>query len=200
MRSAMFGGSFDPIHLGHLYLLHTIYQETAFRKIFLVPAYINNFKQENGPRATSQDRLAMLQLAVQDYRDIYGDDDLTLIVSPLEIERGGISYTYDTVEDLMSHNTIEGKLGLLMGDDLVSSLDKWYRSEDLKNKVEYIICRRGNTPVQIPQDYQINYLNNDPQFDSSTLVRQRIEDGRDVGEYLSKRVSDYVKQHKLYRN
>ncbi|MCH3917064.1 MAG: nicotinate-nicotinamide nucleotide adenylyltransferase [Spirochaetia bacterium] len=200
MRAAMFGGSFDPIHRGHLYLLHTVCLETDYRRIFLVPAYVNNFKQGHCPGASGKDRLALLELAVKDYKDLYPQDDLELIVSPAELERGGISYTYDTVTELMESNVVEGKFGLLIGDDLLAGVPDWYQAGRLRNLVEYVVCRRSEIPAAVPDGFSVHYLHNVPFQDSSTEIRRALHEGEDTARYLSKRVKEYVERYKLYRD
>ena len=135
-KVAMLGGSFDPIHLGHLFLLHCAVSMSGYDTFIVVPAALSNFKRTNAPKATDNDRLEMLRLALLDYKDIYPQDcDADIRLSTMELDRGGVSYTYDTVMDLKRDMDIHGRLGLIMGDDQIPSLARWYRFDDLKREV-----------------------------------------------------------------
>lgn len=88
-RLAIMGGTFDPIHMGHLRMAHAVQQQLEFDRVVFLPAYIPPHKQKRSDFASWQDRLAMVELAVKGYEDF--------VVSSLEFDRGGLSYTYDTV-------------------------------------------------------------------------------------------------------
>ena len=200
-KVALFGGSFDPVHLGHLAVLHNVLKASDYSLFLIVPAKLSNFKQTNTPKASSEDRLEMLKLALEDYKELYPEDDLSrLSISTLELDRGGVSYTYDTVLEIKKLYGIAGRLGLVIGDDQIPTLTKWYRYEDLKKEVEFLICRRnpdGALWSLLPQD--ICYTRIEPEElapQSSSEFRANLESRED---YLSKRVRQYVKAKDLYR-
>ena len=200
-KVALFGGSFDPVHLGHLAVLHNALECTNYQLFLIVPAKLSNFKQTNVPKASSEDRLQMLKLALEDYQEIYPKDrKAELVISTVELDRGGISYTYDTVMEIKKTYGLSDKLGLIMGDDQIPKLSNWYRYEDLKQEVEFIICRRNPNSAlwsQLPKD--ISYIKLEPKElapQSSSAVRASVED---KDGYLSKRVRQYVKSNNLYR-
>lgn len=199
-KVALFGGSFDPVHLGHLAVLHNALKCTDYEVFLIVPAKLSNFKQDNIPKASSEDRLEMLGLALEDYKELYPEDDISkLVISTIELERGGVSYTYDTVMEIKKAYNITGRLGLLIGDDQIPQLTNWYRYEDLKKEVEFLICRRdpnGTLWSLIPSD--VNYVKIEPKAlapQSSSQYRENCETKED---YLSNRVRQYVKQKNLY--
>ena len=199
-KIAMFGGSFDPVHLGHLFLLHCAVSMSEYDTFLIVPATLSNFKQNSVPMATNEDRLEMLRLALLDYKELYPcDKDANIILSTIEFERGGVSYTYDTVIGLKKNLSIEGRFGLIMGDDQVEHLSKWYRYEDLKDEVEFVVCRRDAKKdhwSQMPQDAK--YVKIEPKelaIESSSAFRENRT--ANIG-YLSKRVAQYVTEHNLY--
>lgn len=197
-KIAMLGGSFDPIHLGHLFLLHCAVNQTKYNHFILIPAKISNFKLDSAPKASDKARLEMLSLALEDYRDLYPDDKATLEISTCELDRGGISYTYDTVMDLKARYCIDGRLGLVMGDDHVKGLSSWYRFQDLKDQVSFVICRREDSQMWDYLPAGIDYekiLVDQVAPQSSSAVRG------DLGafaSYLSPRVLEYVKANGLY--
>ena len=200
-KVALFGGSFDPVHLGHLAVLHNVLECSDYSLFLIVPAKLSNFKQSNKPKASSEDRLKMLKLALEDYKELYPKDDISkLLISTLELDRGGVSYTYDTVMEIKKLYGITERLGLIIGDDQIPTLTNWYRYEDLKKEVEFIICRRnpdGALWSLLPQD--ICYTKIEPEElapQSSSEFRANLESRED---YLSKRVRQYVKANDLYR-
>lgn len=199
-KTAMLGGSFDPIHLGHLFLLHCAVTLSPYKTFIIVPAKQSNFKRSSGPVVSDADRLNMINLALKDYRDLYPEDrEARIVVSDMEIKRGGISYTYDTVMEIRDTYGIKERLGLVMGDDHVTRLDEWYRYKDLKDVVEFVICRRnpdGNLWNTLPPDAQVMRL--EPQSiapESATHIRENL---REHEGYLSRRVLEYVRVHNLY--
>ena len=197
-KVALYGGSFDPVHLGHLAVLHNALKSTKYSLFLIVPAKLSNFKQTNTPKASAEDRLQMLRLALEDYKELYPQDDAEKInISTIELDRGGVSYTYDTVMEVKKLYGITDRLGLIIGDDQIPQLTNWYRYEDLKNEVEFIICRRnpdGALWSLLPQD--VCYTKIEPEQlapQSSSEFRTSARE-----DYLSKRVRQYVKDNDLY--
>jgi nicotinate-nucleotide adenylyltransferase len=199
VATALFGGSFDPVHLGHLHLIHTVYNSTRYKKFILVPVAINNFKKDKTP-TQPKDRINMLKIAVKEYRKLYPQDcDIELIVDDCEIRRSGVSYTYDTVKTLYENYEFEGKLGLVMGDDLIPTLKKWYRFTDLIKKVDLVVIRREESDVEIPEGIDFEYVTNEIMVDASSTIRDRANKNQDFSTLLSKEVYKYVKESKLYQ-
>ncbi len=199
MKIAMLGGSFDPVHLGHLFLLHCAVSMSDYDTFMVVPAALSNFKRTNAPKATDKDRLEMLRLALLDYKDIYPNDDADIRLSTMELDRGGVSYTYDTVMALKREMDIHTRLGLIMGDDQIPSLDRWYRFDDLKAEVRFLICRRNQDGALwnlMPEG--VVYSRLEPAelaMQSSSGFKGDVH-GR-MGD-LPKRVAEYVREHNLY--
>ena len=201
-KTAVLGGSFDPVHLGHLFLLHCAVTMTDYTTFLLIPAKVSNFKQGNGPKATDAQRLEMLNLALLDYHDLYPDDKADIRISTMELDRGGVSYTSDTVRQLRQQPGYDGtgrRIGLIMGDDHVESLSRWHDFGYLKNNVEFLICRRnpyGACWDSLPEG--LHYMKIEPEHlapQSSSAVRSDV--GTNSG-FLSKRVSEYVRANGLY--
>lgn len=197
-KIAIFGGSFDPVHLGHLFLLHCAISMTDYERFLIIPAKVSNFKQDSRPQASDQDRLNMLDLALEDFRDLYPEDSRAGIeISTMELDRGGVSYTSDTIRQLKKQ-TDTARIGLIMGDDHIGGLSRWHDFEYLKQNVEFLICRRDSlqSTWELPEDICFKALIPDslaPQ--SSSAIRTDLEGN--LG-YLSRRVLEYVKAHDLY--
>lgn len=205
--TAMVGGSFNPVHLGHLHLVHTVVTSTRYRQFIFVPVAQNNFKRD-ASLVEAHHRLNMLNLSFAAYGRLYPEDPpITLVSDPCEIERGGVSYTYDTVKDLYLKYSIRGRLGLVMGDDLLSDLPKWHAYEEMKELVSFVVIRRDKEAKPF-HDYAVDleYIDNARVEDSSTAIREACASlGRDeplpqdIRSLMSEEVADYVQQNRLYR-
>lgn len=198
-KTAMIGGSFDPVHLGHLFLLHCAVSMSDYSSFILIPAKVSNFKQSSRPQASDQDRLEMLRLAVEDYRDLYPKDrDVDISVSTMELERGGVSFTSDTIRILKEKLGLD-RIGMVIGDDHLEGLSRWHDFEYLRDNVEFLICRRSQEGTNwdlIPEGVCYRRLepeNVAPQ--SSSAVRSDLQKNQD---FLSRRVREYVKAKDLY--
>lgn len=141
MKIAMFGGSFNPVHNGHIELAKAVHEQAGYDKVLFVPAYHSPFK-ELPSGASDEDRLCMLRLALEGFDWAFIED--------CELKRGGVSYTYETVEFLMQKYAAsgeydekrDGKLGLVIGADLAAGFTRWHRAEELAAKVDIILARR----------------------------------------------------------
>ena len=135
MRLAMLGGSFNPIHIGHLLLADEVCHRLGYDKVLFVPVNIPPHK-ELAKGAASWQRLDMIELAIAG-NPRFG-------VETCELERGGISYTYDTINYLGKKyaGKLEGKLGLIMGDDLVEGFEEWGHYQELPHIADIILARR----------------------------------------------------------
>ena len=136
-RLAIMGGTFDPIHMGHLRMAHAVQRQLEFDKVVFLPAYIPPHKQKRSDFASWQDRLAMVELAIKEYEDF--------VVSSLEFDRGGLSYTYDTV-NVMQEMWPDADIYLIIGED---SLTQLYTRRSRRRKADQglrVLGRRKNHP------------------------------------------------------
>lgn len=205
MRTAVFGGTFDPVHLGHLHLIHSLVKYTDYERIIIIPAASPPHKC-NEPEVTGADRLAMLSLALDDFNHLYKDvRETQLIIDTCEIDRGGVSYMYDTVSELYQRYSIDDKIGLVIGDDLVAGLRRWYRFNELRNLVEIVVVRRTKEELRelLPPGVKIKFLSNPIFTDSSTQVRTLIAGGKrveeELGALVSSSVANYILENGLYK-
>ena len=121
MKLGILGGSFNPVHLGHLFLADKALVTLKLDTVVLIPAYRSPFKlQAEGMESGADDRLAMLAAAV------CGDGRLA--IDDCEIRRGGVSYTVDTLEDIIVRYMPTGKPSIIIGDDLAVDFPKWHKS------------------------------------------------------------------------
>jgi nicotinate-nucleotide adenylyltransferase len=207
MATAMVGGSFDPIHLGHLHLVHSVVESTFYRRFIFVPVGQNHFKPDARP-ADEAHRLEMIRLSFEAYHTLYPNDpQIELVADDCELERGGVSYTYDTVKYLYLNYRIKGRLAVVIGDDLLPNLKQWHAYEDLKELVTFVVIRREDTSHpfgDIAAD--LVYLDNPLLEDSSTMIRERcrsLTEGERLAEEIASlmppQVARYVEEHSLYR-
>lgn len=192
-KTLIFGGTFDPVHKGHLYLLKMAEEHTDYGRVVIIPARISNFKQGTHP-ASGEDRLKMLECAIGEYKEENPSSHIDIVISDMEIRREGVSYSYDTVREVIESYPIIGKPGFLMGDDLLSGLERWYRFDDLKKLVTFVCFTRGMHELSSDSGADIIYIPVEAYTASSSAVR----DGE--RSTLTKGVAEYVQAHGLYKS
>ena len=168
MKLAILGGSFNPVHLGHFFLADTVLSSLNYDRVVLVPAYCSPFKPDAGIEGGANDRMEMAAASIA------GDSRLT--IDGCEITRGGVSYTADTVEDIILRYAPDGKPGLIIGDDLAGDFPKWKRSKDILEMADVIIARRMRSGKQ-NVSYPHVQIDNDLIDISSASVREKIAAG-----------------------
>lgn len=183
----LFGGTFDPVHKGHLYILDNAIELSGYERIIIMPAFISNFKPGTHP-ADAMQRYEMLSLALEDF-DSRGTE---LVLSDWEIRKGGVSYTYDTVCQIYKDYALKGRLGFLMGDDLIDRLTGWYRYDDLCSIVDFVCFTRDDRPLDCPHGACVKFYHVTAYEASSTAVREG-----DVTQ-LPDAVRRYIEEHGLY--
>ncbi len=184
MKVLVFGGAFDPPHIGHLIVADWIREEFDIEKVLFVPYFRNKDKI---PVASPEDRLTMVSLAIEGWNEFVLDD--------MEIRRGGVSYTIDTVEELLTRGMKE--IYWIIGEDSVNFLTSWKDWEKLVKLVKFIVAPRWGKKGS-ERDYLI--YSNAPRIEiSSSLIRKRIKAGKSVRFLLPKQVWDYIEEKRLYR-
>jgi nicotinate-nucleotide adenylyltransferase len=168
LRLAILGGSFNPIHIGHLLLADAVLSSFSYDRIILVPAFQSPLKDES-KGADPRDRLDMLLASVAaDPR--FGVDDC-------ELRREGISYTLDTVEDIDWRYRPQGRPGLILGDDLAANFHRWKGAGELASITDIIVAHRTSRE-DLPFPYAHKRLENPIIEVSSGSVRESIRTGR----------------------
>jgi nicotinate-nucleotide adenylyltransferase len=184
MRIGIYGGTFNPVHHGHLILARQALEEFKLDRLVFVPAAESPFKIQNHS-APAGDRLAMLRLAIA------GEDRFS--VDALELERGGISYSIDTVKMFRKRDP-EAELFFLVGEDNADRLTEWHRFEELKKLVYFVVLSRS-------EDFQ------SPEYPvvqrrieiSSTEIRNRVANQESITYLVPESVKHYIEQHQLYQ-
>lgn len=188
-RIGLYGGTFDPVHLGHLLVAQAAREEANLDRIFFIPAAQSPFKPEAKPTPPAE-RLKMLRLALAANPHAEVDKQ--------EITRGGTSYTIDTVRDY--RRRFPGtKLFYLIGADNVLLLPKWREANELAKLVEFLIIPRPNEPrVEIPPPFRGNFLQGFPLGVSSSQIRARVAAGLSIEHLVPSAVAEAIYNNRLY--
>jgi nicotinate-nucleotide adenylyltransferase len=165
MRYAILGGSFNPIHLGHLFLADTVLSSLNYDRVILIPAFQSPFKPGALDAVSARDRLDMLAASIA------GDPRLT--IEDCEIRREGVSYTIDTLDYVIRRYLPGGKPGLILGDDLAADFPRWRRSTEITEKADLIIARRLFSGEHT-YPYPCRQIKNEVMTVSSAMVREYI--------------------------
>src|SRR5947208_7872 len=185
----LFGGSFDPVHLGHLLVAEAAREELSLSRLFLIPAARSPFKPERQP-TPAKERLALLRLALasKEWCDI--DEQ--------EIKRGGVSYTIDTVRDY-SRRFPQARLFYLIGADHVLQLPKWRQAEGLAQLAEFVVIPRpGESKLSFPAPFRGQTLTGFPLGVSSSQIRERVKAGLPIAHLVPAAVAEAIRNNRLY--
>jgi len=180
VRVGFYGGTFDPIHNGHIHVIKELIRQKIVDHVLVVPAG-QPLLRENRPTATGAQRRTMCQLAINELPD---DIKSHVEVSPIEIQRDGPSYTIDTVETI-ERNFDGNTVVLIVGSDAYAKIDDWHRVEDLKKKVEFVVIERPGFPGE--HNTSIDALDV-----SATEIRNHSSNE------VPAAVAAYIKEHNLY--
>jgi nicotinate-nucleotide adenylyltransferase len=189
MKLGLFGGSFDPVHLGHLLVAQAAVEELGLDKLFFIPAAQSPFKSENKP-APDAIRLQLLRLALAGKTNCEVDDQ--------EIRRGGISYTIETLRDYAKQFP-KAELFYLIGADNAAKLNEWREPAELAKLAEFVaIPRPGGAPTVFPPPFHGRTLKGFPFDVSSSQIRARMKAGLPVENLVPSSVAEAIHAAKLY--
>jgi nicotinate-nucleotide adenylyltransferase len=188
-RLGLYGGSFDPVHCGHLLVAQAACEEILLDRLFFIPAARSPFKPDAAP-APALDRLRLLRLALAGRANCEIDEQ--------EIRRGGTSFTVDTVRDYIRRFPA-ATFFYLIGADHVPTLPAWRESAELARLVEFVIIPRpGQKPAALPRPFVGRELAGFPLGVSSSQVRRRVKAGQSVCGLVPDAVAESIHNSKLY--
>jgi nicotinate-nucleotide adenylyltransferase len=207
MRLGIFGGSFDPLHNGHLALAHACYEQAALDELWFTPTAIQPLKHR-GHHATAAQRIEMLNLAIETELSEPGRPRtrVNCRVCTLEIDRGGFSYTVDTLRQI--HEELpEAELFFLMGADAVRDVPHWKEPAEIFRLSTPLVVRRAEQSEPNLADLKrLCAANKQPRLVemqeidvSSSEIRRRIAADEPIQQFVPPAVDAYITQHKLYR-
>jgi nicotinate-nucleotide adenylyltransferase len=182
-RVGVFGGTFDPVHVGHLAIANDALDELDLGRVYFVPARRSPLKQD-GPVAGAEDRLAMLTAAIA--------DEPRFRVSRVELEREGPSFSVDTLEAIRG----EGELFLILGSDAYADFERWREPARIRSLATIVVAARPGAP-NAPADVR---MLDSPLMDiSSRELRARAARGRSLRYLVPEAALRYIEEHRLYR-
>ena len=190
MKIGIFGGTFDPVHQGHLVLARHA-REQLLDKIFFVPTWMTPHKTEESPVASGKQRYEMLELAIQ--------DDDGFFVSDAEIKREGISYTVDTLK-IFRRDFPGAEFFLILGADSYQHFSSWKDPEEIESMARFLIAPREGCDLML-DPAKATLIPMKPISISSSDIRARFQRGEAVGENrVSGDVLRYIQEQGLYQN
>jgi nicotinate-nucleotide adenylyltransferase len=183
MKIAIYGGTFDPIHHGHLILAREARELFGFEKVIFIPAAASPLK--DSPAASGQQRLSMLRVAIEDEPGFELDD--------CELRRAAPSYTIETIEEIRSRQR-DTQIYCLIGEDNVRTLQKWHRFDELRKAVQFVVLdRTGKTPQH---SYPVVHRKIDI---SATEIRKRVVSGQSIRYFVPQAVEQLIRREKIYQ-
>ena len=188
MRVGILGGTFNPIHHGHLILAEEARAAFELDRCLFIPNHLPPHKEEPS-LAPAEHRLAMVRLAVAGAP--------AFEASELEIARGGRSYTVETLEALRTQHGPEAELFFLAGSDSCQTLEHWKAIDRVLALCQFVIAHRPGYQVQRPKP-GVRTLEIPALDISSTAIRQRLQEGRTIRYLVPEPVREYILQHRLY--
>ncbi|MFZ9676416.1 MAG: nicotinate-nucleotide adenylyltransferase [Ilumatobacteraceae bacterium] len=188
-RIGLFGGTFDPPHVGHLVTAVNVMHALDLDQVILMVANVPWQKQGTRKITPASDRLAMVEAAV---RGVPG-----LVAGRIEVDRGGPSFTADTLADLAAEHP-DAELYTIVGDDAAAGITTWERFRDVVDRSHIVVVDRPGAPVSLPSD--IAWMRVEvPRLEvSSTDLRSRFVDGRPLDYLITQPVLDVIRDRALY--
>jgi nicotinate-nucleotide adenylyltransferase len=188
-RIGLFGGSFDPVHLGHMLVAQAAREELNLDRLFFIPAAQSPFKPDSKP-SSGADRLRLLRLALA--------GKTWCEIDAQELHRGGISYTIDTLRDY--HRRFpEAEMYYLIGGDHVPTLPSWREASDLAGLAEFVVVPRpGQAEIPFPKPFHGPALKGFPLAVSSSQIRARVKAGQPIDHLVPAAVSEAIRTEGLY--
>jgi len=195
VRIALFGGTFDPVHFGHLRLAEEACEAAGLERVLFVPAHTSPFRRQE-PLSAPRHRLQMTQLAVA--------DNPAFEASDIEIQRGGISYTVDTVASVRAMYP-DAELYLIMGADTLQGFMSWYRPDAIVRECRLLVGVRPRYDLQAILEHLPDAIRErvlpvpmTPLDIRASDLRHRIRTGRSIRYLTPPNVIEYIQQHRLY--
>lgn len=200
VKLGVMGGTFDPIHFGHLVTAEHAREALNLDCVLFMPAAQPANKEKRGQVSSAQHRLNMTSLAIKDNE--YFD------ISALEIDRGGITYTIDTLRQLREYYSDNVTLYFITGADAIIDIVTWRDAKEIANLAIFVAATRPGYDLQVakdvihqsPYNFCVNYIEIPALSISSTYLRNRIASGSNIRYLTPPAVIEYIEKHRLYVN
>ena len=189
LKIGVMGGSFDPIHYGHLSLASLAAFKFGLDLVAFVPT---NFSLQKKPVASPLDRCAMVSMAIS--------NDSRFFLSKVDIERGGVTFAFDTLSDLLSLYS-PCRLFFILGIDALLGIEKWKNWQDLFDMTKFIVSERPGYPISLPKkiEEKVEIFSPPLLSISSTLIRKRVAKGEPIDYLTGPLVCSFIRERGLYR-
>lgn len=201
MRLGIYGGSFSPIHMGHLLLAEACRERHQLDQVWFVPAAMSPLKQDISP-ASDAHRAAMIELAIAGHN--------AFRMNRLELDRGGVSYTVDTLRDIHEQMP-DAELFLLVGGDSLADFPRWHAIDEICSLAQ--VCAVGRAGHNLGELSHLEGILSAAQIDalrehfvpmplielSSSDIRRRINEGRSIRYMVPRSVEKYIETQQLFR-
>ncbi|HCD2633724.1 TPA: nicotinate-nucleotide adenylyltransferase [Staphylococcus aureus] len=187
-KIVLYGGQFNPIHTAHMIVASEVFHELQPDEFYFLPSFMSPLKKHNN-FIDVQHRLTMIQMIIDElgFGDICDD----------EIKRGGQSYTYDTIKAFKEQHK-DSELYFVIGTDQYNQLEKWYQIEYLKEMVTFVVVNRDKNSQNVENAMIAIQI---PRVDiSSTMIRQRVSEGKSIQVLVPKSVENFIKGEGLYEH
>ena len=189
-RIGIFGGTFDPPHIGHLAVADAAVRQLHLDALYLVPAYLPPHKLRHAFSSSPRDRERMTRLALHGIPRVK--------ISTIELRRRGISYTVDTLRAFRKKFR-SAVLFLIIGEDTLDQFSSWRKPEEILTLADIVVYRRtGCSPKSPKGKIEPIVLHGRRINVSSTEIRNRIASGKPAGSFLPGAVDAYIRKHRLY--
>jgi len=200
MKIGVLGGTFNPIHIGHLILADEIREAAVLDRVLFIPAYFPPHKKASDV-VSGEHRLRMVELAIAGNPFFEASD--------IELRRKGVSYTIETITGLRRERP-DGEFYFIIGADTVPELATWHKIGELAGLCKFLVgsrpgCRLRWEPLQevLPKagvnELRGGVIPTTPVGVSSSMIRSRIRDGRTVRYLVPRGIEKYIAEHSLYR-
>lgn len=190
MKLGLYGGTFDPVHWGHVLVAQSAREEIGLDRVIFLPAAQSPFKLDDSQSAAAT-RVRLLRIALAGLSHFQ--------VDPSEILRGGVSYTIDTVENFRLRYPRDD-LFWLIGADHVAGLPQWREANRLAGLVQFVVIPRPGAPVSLPDTgFRLRWLRGWPLAISSSEIRDRAAKGLSLAGFVDTAVAEIITREGLYR-
>ena len=193
MKIGLFGGTFDPPHLGHIRMARYVLKEKNLQKIILVPAYKTPYEDKQSV-ASFEHRFNMVKLAIEQHPE--------LEISDIEGKRGGRSYTIDTIRQLKKlYGLSSEELCLIVGADSFLRFPEWKEPDAILSESRVCVLKRKDINIDLYDEEflkKAELLDNDFHYNSSSSLRERLKQNEDLEELIDERVLVYIRENGLY--
>jgi len=197
MKIGVIGGTFDPIHNGHLWIAEQALTTFSLDKILFVPSGISYMKEGV---LDVKHRVNMVKIAISDFPNFF--------LSTIESSKNKNSYTFETINELKELNP-KDDIFFIIGFDNLKNMVKWKNPDIIFKEATILVALRGEADISLADEYIVSYkekynakikiIHCDKIDVSSTRIRQNIKDGINVDSYLPKKVLDYIQKFGLYK-